>query len=62
MTEVVEEVFKNKYKVQKLEFYESLAFIIKKHFSKLKSALNISVEHKLSTQFAYRTCKQTSLQ
>ena len=63
MTEVVEEVFKNKYKVQKLEFYESLAFIAyKKHFSKLKSALNISVEHKLSTQFAYRTCKQTSLQ
>ena len=61
MTEVVEEVFKNKYKVQKLEFYESLAFI-KKHFSKLKSALNISVEHKLLTQFAYRTCKQTSLQ
>ena len=42
MTEVVEEVFKNKYKVQKLEFYESLAFIKKalleiekcfKHFS-----------------------------
>ena len=63
MTEVVEEVFKNKYKVQKLEFYESLAFIAsKKHFSKLKSALNISVEHKLLTQFAYRTCKQTSLQ
>ena len=30
MTEVVEEVFKNKYKVQKLEFYESLAFIIQK--------------------------------
>ena len=61
MTEVVEEVFKNKYKVQKLEFYESLA-LFKKHFSKLKSALNISVEHKLLTQFAYRTCKQTSLQ
>ena len=54
MTEVVEEVFKNKYKVQKLEFYESLAFIAKKHFSKLKSALNISVEHKLLTQFAYK--------